>query len=119
MQSVSSLAAGTSQSSTLYSSEFVSLHPGLPALTSRLMRCLAVMVSSRSAVAKYRNSWLPNLGTSLPYVSRIERHRDGLFAVLPTEGAASLGMILSMEGGEFELEEMSIMPKLAARCSSI
>ena len=113
MQSVSSLASGTSQSSTLYSSEFVSLYPSLPALISQLIRYLALMLSNRSAVAKYRNSWLANLGISLPYVSRIECKRDGLFAVLLTEGTAS------MEDGEVKLEEISIVPRLAARCSSM
>jgi hypothetical protein len=38
----------------------------------------------------------------------IERQRDGPFAALPIGGAVSLGMVVSLDEGWVELEEVSI-----------
>jgi hypothetical protein len=62
-----------------------SVYPSLPAFASRLARSLALMVSSRSAVARSRNWWLAHLSIFLPCVlrsnaremGRLQRFRPG------------------------------------------
>lgn len=51
---------------------------------------------------------LAHSSISLPCVSRIERQTDRAFAALLVGEAASLGVIVSLEEGWDELEEVSI-----------
>jgi hypothetical protein len=79
------------------SSSSVSPYLSLPALISRLSRSLALMVSSRSVVARSRNWSLAHWSISLPCVSRIEHQRDELFEALPIGWTVSSGVITSLE----------------------
>jgi hypothetical protein len=72
-----------------------------------------LMVSRRSAVARSRNWSLAHPSISLPCVSRIERQRDGPFAVLPIGGPASLAMIVSLGEGWGKLKEVSMELRVA------